>query len=303
MTSTRKMSCSRSLLALSFLTGFFSATANATQYVADLVPQEWLEINRSVEVRQKLYSTNLYGAEAEVQVMFKQNGSPVTFSPNQLAVNADSFSCRLPDANDDLGSLDSNYAKVCNFTPKLLLTNGDGNNESWREYWMRIKLTNASGRSVALRHLQPVSPHCDVSGNVDAYNRLNSCQTVVSDLTFNNNLIHKPRVSYGGDQWAPLALKNNTYRVTLDVRKGKVELINGIKLKVSASIPAEPNDELLDGAEFLTECALEKGLVMPVGVYTCEFTAADDGFVHIPLQRVGINERRVITTLQNITQP
>lgn len=300
MPALKKSPFTALLAAAALSSGLFSATANAAQFVADLVPQQWLEINRSVDVRQKLYSTNLYGATAEVQVNFKDNGVPTPFTVDQLAVNSESFNCRGTQAGDLLGTLDPATTQVCTFVPKLLLNNGIGGTEAWPEYWMRIKIANAANRSVTLRHRQPVAPQCDNSA-ASGYNPLNSCTTVVSDLTFAHNQIIKPRVSYNSLLWAPLAVKNKTYRVTLDVRRGKVALINGLKLKVSGSLVADPNDELLDGADFTTpNCILEKGGELAIGVYTCDFVAADHGFIHIPLQRVGLDDRRVITTITRL---
>src|SRR5690606_34133119 len=112
--------------------------------------------------------------------------------------------------------LNSAYTQICSFEPKLLLTTPDSL-EAVRDYWMRVKFDNLAGRSVKLRHLQPVSPHCDAAGNPAAYNRLNSCTTMSSTITINNNQLHKPRLSMYGQVWAPLVLKNNTYKVTLKV--------------------------------------------------------------------------------------
>lgn len=305
--SILKKSSFSALLAATLVSGIFTANANATQFVADLVPKEWVEINRSVDVRQKLYSANLYGASAEVQIMFKNSGTPTIFNVDQLAVNSTIFTCRGTQVGDVLGTLDPTTTQVCSFAPQLLLTNGANLGEQWGEYWMRIKLKNATDRSVTLRHLQPVSPQCSNSGG-PAYNPLTSCEVVTHDLSFNNNQIFKPRVLFAGEAWAPLAIKNNKYRVRLQVvsngtpSNSKVELVNGLKLKVSGSIPAEPNEELLDGAEFTTSCIMEKGGTLAVGVHECEFVAADDGFMHIPLKRIGTTgQRRVITTITNIT--
>ena len=290
------------MIASAFSAGLFATSANATQMVSDLVPKQWQVVTRSVEIRDKMYSTNLYGDSAQFQVLFENNGTPTSLVIGDLAVNSDSFSCRSPQAGDDLGSMDPTYTQICSFDPKLLLTNGSGTQESPLDYWMRVKMAQSTGRSVILRYQQPIAPQCSDSTTTTTYNPLNTCGVLSSDISFSDNNIHKPHTSYSGSNWAPLAIKGQTYTVKLDVRQGKVEVVNGIKLKVSGAINADPNVEVLEGIEFNPSCSnFESDSTLPVGVYTCTFTVGEDGFIHIPLKRVGSGSRRVITTITNVT--
>jgi hypothetical protein len=53
-----------------------SSAVHASQFVADLVPNAWETVTRQVLLRDKMYSANLYGAPAAIQVMFKDGVSP-----------------------------------------------------------------------------------------------------------------------------------------------------------------------------------------------------------------------------------
>ena len=298
-----------------------SSVVNASQFVADLVPSAWETINRQVVVRDKMYSANLYGAPATIQVMFESNGQPSAFQPDQLSANNASFSCRDSVAGDDIDTASGfveSLTKVCEFLPMQTLTTRDSSNvlttEEVRTYVMRVKFKKATDRSVKLRHARPADRHCDTAGDSSTYNPLDTCLTVTKSLTLTGSNIFKPfvsRVNSQGvtEQWTPLALKNNVYEVTLAIGGGtnnnkKVLVENGLKLKVSGSISALPNDELLEGAEFSdTNCVFEKQVTLTPGNYTCTFTAEEDGFIHIPLKKAGsaTGGRNVTVTIKNLS--
>jgi hypothetical protein len=206
---------------------------------------------------------------------------------------------------------DASFTKFCDFTPMATLTGSDTLTlEEVREYTMRVNFKKATGRSVLLGYNRPSDRHCDVNNQDASYDPLGTCGTVSKTVTLTNNQPQKPFVNYDGLQWTPLALKNNTYEVTLRLSSNnsnkKVQVVNGLKLKVSGQVSdASPNDELLEGAEFPSACVFETQTTLVRNVdYTCTFTAEEDGFIHIPLKKAGnlTGNRSVAVTITNLSQ-
>lgn len=280
-----------------------SPLAQADQYVADLVPSTWDQIERQVVVRQKMYSANLYGDLAHFQIMLESSGQPTAFDIGEIAVNGDDLACRAPNLGEDIGNLSFDFTRICTFTPELTFSRISGGVtvlETARDYWMRIKFNNAANRSVQVRYEQPEERNCSSTNPIIA----NACDSFQKTVSLGNNQIKKPSEAYNGLQWVPLALKNNSYHVKLVVSGGKVLVENGLKLKVSGSPTASPNDELLAGAEFSGTCDFEQQVTLPNGTYECDFLAEDDGFIHLPLKRSGTSgTRQVAVTITNTTTP
>ena len=297
--------------------GTIGSTAQASQYVSDVTPSatEDKEETRQLDNQVKMVSRNLYGADADIYIMFKQSGSPVDFNKNYLAFNVNidgsnpndiEVACS-PALSGSVGpSQDYTKTNLCTFSPKILMGKEHSGSaatlDEVRDYLMRIKFEQAANRDVVLFYSQPIEPQCDDSGAPN-YNPMATCTSATSTITWNNGNIVKPSVTHNSLQWTPLVVRNQKYKVTLDVRKGNVRVVHGIKVKVSGERFADQNDELLDGFKFDSCDFKDDAILAPTsGVDpSCTFTAQTTGFVHIPLKRSGSGERKVITTIENIT--
>lgn len=318
MSKTNFPASKKFLLGTALSIGIFSPLAQAGQYVSDITPgaTEDREETRQLDNQVKMVSRNLYGSDANIYIMFKHNGSPIPFNKNYLSFNVNIDSGNPNDINVDCSPAAPGYVgpnqdysntSLCTFSPKILMGREQSGSvavlDEVRDYLMRIKFEQETNRDVVLFYSQPIEPQCDDSGAPN-YNPMDTCTSANKTITWNHGNIVKPSVTHASLQWTPLVVRNQKYKVTLDVRKGDVQIVHGIKVKVSGERFADQNDELLDGFKF-DVCDFKDDVTLSPTSGTdpsCTFTAQTTGFIHIPIKRTnGGGERKVIATIENIT--
>ena len=292
------------LLLTTVLVMMFNKVASEDQFVASLTDGAGVEFSpideRQVILRDKSFTANMYGADAEVQIFFKDKSTnkAINFVSSEVFGNNVNFNCQSPPPDADVEApFNTQHARVCSFTPQRYFTNSEGVTEYERDSFMRIHVKKADKRVVVLRHTQPLYPQCNDPSNPETYNKLDSCEEIQSVVAWRDGKIHKPYVKDSkGTKWGFLVLAGRKYRLRIENKKHAVRVVNGIKLKVSGDVSRslDKNTEEIDGGIIPTTSACRQdGFILKNGEsYECEFIALRFGFIDIPLSREGLSKKK-----------